>query len=1493
MAQENIDVKVQSSGTKRVVVDINEIGNAAIDAQKRLDDMMKTLQKLAGGGLIGSLRSLQQTLDALGNTNLGRLQAQIQQLQAQSASLNTQVNRATGGFNLLGSGPLAGLLTLRNTIHGVMAALAVHQIMEWADAWIASAGKINIFAKTQEESNVIMERLFTIAQTSRQPLTAMADLYHLLTISGTDLGASQNQMLSVTDTVSKSLAIQGTSTTKARGALLQLSQSFGTGKVRAQEFNSMMQNIPLLLKTAAKYIDGAGGSTAKLRQIMIAGNLTSRQFFEAILKSSGDLDALFAKAPKTFAQGWIVLTNALERYLGKLNESLGVSAKFNELILFISNNLDTIGKLVLVIGAGIAGAFIPAAVMGMVAAMRLLLPLLLRAVVLLNANPFGVLAAAAVAAYAFGDSLNIGIDNTTTLRDLMIALGIVIKDTWGDIVSVASSIWTSIVNFAQDAYNVITKNTSEATALWGDSYTQFYADTGKGLSGFFMALAKTADAIGGLILGLSLAVVRAFEGLPGAFAEIGKSMYNKMVEWIEKIVNVTISGVNQLRGLTGMQLIDPLKLERQKVDENYFKNYGARISGAIDEGFDAQGGALQGKLHGLLLQAQQVSAEREQASKRSGAVNLDTPLGTPGLPAPDKNAAKRAAQDALASIREQLDKYKADAAAIVEAERHKEALLKDSYDRGVIDYRDYSSQLETMQQTSYLRQKDLLDQEKSLLVGKLSTLRASMQAKGSNDVEIATATKDITTKVQELDQALDKLNNKNQERLSDAMTKALAPSAELVRNSQKELEVAGLNTEQELRKIAAKENSNQLSERDQFIQEHILQLTDKYQDKISSIVELRRKMIEAGAFDDMSNPDVQKAWNNINDALDKWQAALGKIKQDAPAALGAAFDAGEVNRFAKDLNKAIVDALFDGGKDGAKGIRKAITAELKKPFVTIVQALMQPVTSALAGAIQGISSSVLGGGGAGAAGGAGGIGNILGSAGSLATLGSSIGTAFTAGSTSVGVMAGSIAGGGGLLGGAASALGAIGPIGWAGLAALAAYSLFGGKGGGPKTESGFGTGVPLRGDPTSARTITQGVQAQYASILGQIGMKAGQLDLGAFTAADPKGTAQTQFALNASLYGQNIYSRQTRTGGIENVGRSQEELTAAISEDSTRAVFAAIKATQGLSDTMRAILAPTDAYSSSLDEINAALTRATAAESQRKSLEETLFNLTHTDAEILAHQRDAELAALDDTNKALDQRIFGLQDEKKAQEEALAAQQEALTVQQAATDAFKNAGEVIANIRANVTDYLNKLNATPAGMLTPEQQLQNAYAQFNQQLARAQGGDATALDNITQTADQLLEAQKAFGASGPGTVDMINYVRQALGQLPEQVTTGEIVANAVTSGTVEMTTKLQEMINASNANAQAQVAATFAAASGVTMPDLSNIQFAPFAQSSEDLTEAVAELKEQMAQFTTVLAAYAQRDLAASQQVIDNTAQSADAAQRAASAASRQRVTVT
>src|SRR4051812_20015918 len=107
MAQENIDVKVQSSGTKRVVVDINEIGNAAIDAQKRLDDMMKTLQKLAGGGLIGSLRSLQQTLDALGNTNLGRLQAQIQQLQAQSASLNTQVNRATGGFNLLGSGPLA------------------------------------------------------------------------------------------------------------------------------------------------------------------------------------------------------------------------------------------------------------------------------------------------------------------------------------------------------------------------------------------------------------------------------------------------------------------------------------------------------------------------------------------------------------------------------------------------------------------------------------------------------------------------------------------------------------------------------------------------------------------------------------------------------------------------------------------------------------------------------------------------------------------------------------------------------------------------------------------------------------------------------------------------------------------------------------------------------------------------------------------------------------------------------------------------------------------------------------------------------------------------------------------------------------------------------------------------------------------------------------------------------------------------------------------
>nr|WP_255632062.1 tape measure protein [Rhodoferax sp. U2-2l] len=121
-------------------------------------------------------------------------------------------------------------------------------------------------------------------------------------------------------------------------------------------------------------------------------------------------------------------------------------------------------------------------------------------------------------------------------------------------------------------------------------------------------------------------------------------------------------------------------------------------------------------------------------------------------------------------------------------------------------------------------------------------------------------------------------------------------------------------------------------------------------------------------------------------------------------------------------------------------------------------------------------------------------------------------------------------------------------------------SMFGG-GGGPKTESSYGPSAG-RGNTSSsglAGSFALGVESAWEALAKQLEISTA-LKVGAFVSVDSAGTAKTQLATSGTVNGQNIYSRAGRGGGYENVGRSPEELQAALNEETTRILFAALKA---------------------------------------------------------------------------------------------------------------------------------------------------------------------------------------------------------------------------------------------------------------------------------------------------------------------------------------------
>lgn len=220
----------------------------------------------------------------------------------------------------------------------------LNELRKYADGWASASGQIRIATKDLNEAALVQEKLFQVAQKSRQEFNGLISLYTASARAGKTFGASQQDIIQFTENVSKSLAVQHVTATEARGALLQLGQALGSGVVRAQEFNSVMQGTPYILEVVAKNIKGANGNVQQLRQMMLEGKLTSKDFFEAFLKGSKTINEDFGKASITIGQGFTLLNNSIERAVGRFDEMTGSSNALGKSLKATSETIDSIGS---------------------------------------------------------------------------------------------------------------------------------------------------------------------------------------------------------------------------------------------------------------------------------------------------------------------------------------------------------------------------------------------------------------------------------------------------------------------------------------------------------------------------------------------------------------------------------------------------------------------------------------------------------------------------------------------------------------------------------------------------------------------------------------------------------------------------------------------------------------------------------------------------------------------------------------------------------------------------------------------------------------------------------------------------------------------------------------------------------------------------------------------------------------------------------------------
>ncbi len=284
-----------------------------------------------------------------GEEQVGNIVYQVQMdvanlIEAQR-KVNERLEKMSGGASKAAS----KFDQLQTSINKVAGAIAASIVVDWGRAFLVAAdnmsqlnARIERLTGSAATASQTMQNLMRISSATGGSLQDTAKLWETLSTALRDTGATNGQIIQLTETLQKIGRIGGSSSEEMANALRQFGQSISSGTVRAEEFNSILEQMPELARQIAA---GMGVSIGELRQLMLDGKLTAEDALNAIQKQTGSVNAEFEKLPRTLSQANTALTNSFLSMIDSVNQATGASTGLVAVIDSMTAALDRlVGK---------------------------------------------------------------------------------------------------------------------------------------------------------------------------------------------------------------------------------------------------------------------------------------------------------------------------------------------------------------------------------------------------------------------------------------------------------------------------------------------------------------------------------------------------------------------------------------------------------------------------------------------------------------------------------------------------------------------------------------------------------------------------------------------------------------------------------------------------------------------------------------------------------------------------------------------------------------------------------------------------------------------------------------------------------------------------------------------------------------------------------------------------------------------------------------------
>ena len=236
---------------------------------------------------------------------------------------------------------------LMQVIGGVVAAYMTVQTLSTAlnlsDTLASTTARLNMMNDGLQTTQDLQNMIYLSAERARGSYQATADAVSKLGLMAGDAFDSSAEIIAFMEQVNKQFRIAGTEAAGIDAAMLQLTQAMGSGVLRGEEYNSILEQAPNIIQTIADYLEVPKG---QLKDMAAEGKITADIVKAAMFAAADETNEKFESMPMTFEQIWTSFENTSMMALQPLLEQLNEIANNDAFKQLVTHATDAISMLV-------------------------------------------------------------------------------------------------------------------------------------------------------------------------------------------------------------------------------------------------------------------------------------------------------------------------------------------------------------------------------------------------------------------------------------------------------------------------------------------------------------------------------------------------------------------------------------------------------------------------------------------------------------------------------------------------------------------------------------------------------------------------------------------------------------------------------------------------------------------------------------------------------------------------------------------------------------------------------------------------------------------------------------------------------------------------------------------------------------------------------------------------------------------------------------------